>query len=232
MNKKIIILIFLIINTLYSVEVEIHRAKPAVTEQEINVLQKIFKKKFVLIGRKDARKYLINKKILANMALEIVPQQKIEEFLIKLNISVNKSLALMLLSQKAKNIKITDDIIESYYKTHFDEIKEKFRIIDMTIYYFTMFSDALNFYKTKKSSYEKKKEVKISINSISKIKDIILKTEAGKMTQPIFYNGKFIIFHINKKIVPQIKDVEKEIKNILRKKILDDIEKKLIRERK
>ncbi|WP_201340479.1 MULTISPECIES: peptidyl-prolyl cis-trans isomerase [unclassified Nitratiruptor] len=143
-----------------------------------------------------------------------------------------KELATLFVKKNQEKIKIDQDVLESYYKTHSKEFVQEEKI-HFTAYKFSDFEKALKFYRA--NGKEKAGDTvditlpKSQINPL--IASLFDKAKVGELTPPVFYGGNYVVFKINK-IEPtkklSLEESRPKIKKVLLQKIFPQIKKKLI----
>jgi len=229
--KKYILILTFTTSALFSIQIGIKSDRNiSITNQEIQQTIQNMLKRNIKIDKKNAKEYIENNRILANQFIKAnkkVPKEK----LIDIKLLLEEQLAKEYVKNYQKNrIKIDHETIESYYKTHPDQfIKPK--EVEFTAYKFPTFQEALNFYQ-KNEKNKKGIKVKTSIKGLDPmLQNIIDKTKKHEKTPPIFYNGSFIVFEIDKISPPKklsLEESRNRIKNILYEKVFFRTRKELV----
>jgi len=220
---KKILLFFVIISALYSVEIQVNPEKNIsfISPKEISFIKEKFLKQHLKISTEDARTYLKDNRILANMFLQEYSIPK-EDYL-KWKILIEEELSNLYVRKKEQEKKITDDVIESYYKTHQKDFIED-RKINAVVYRFDDFQKALDFYENKDANMNpKKEEITLITSQIHPvIAPLFEKVSEGQILPPVFFGRDYIVFRI-KKIVPSRTKSLEESKEVIKKILYDKI---------
>jgi len=214
------------------------------TLNEINVLKDKYQNLRVIIKNEDAKKEIEGYRVLANKFLENNKQIN-KKLFANIKLETERLLAYEFIKQYQANLKISDEILLSYYQTH----KDKFVFdtnLDIIILRTKDYKKAILMYEDFKANkikdviqYAKKNSIDIEIKTsklreMNKIYQIMLQKEQKKdniMFPPRFYQDHYTLVYIKKytplyyKSFEQAKsDIEKELKI----KKIEDLKKELI----
>lgn len=233
---KKIIYFSLIVSILSAVEIKILPDKNiSVSSKEMEATIEYFLQKHIKISKKDAEHYIRDNRILSNKFIN--EYQIPEDLALSLRLKTEEKLANLYVKKKQNNIKIDNDVIESYYKTHPENFIED-KKIEFIAYKFKNFNSALAFYQKNKipdDGYEKE-DITLPQKQINPlIAPLFEKTKEGEKTPPVFYGGNYVVFKI-KKIEPSrrlnLQESKEKIKNILLQKIFLRTKKELLKNEK
>ena len=205
-----------------------------INNQEIEYIIKNFlQKKYIKINKKVAQKYIKDNRILSDKFLKeyTIPQ----DLVISLRLNLEENLANLYVKKKQKNMRISEEILKSYYKTH-PKLFQKDQNIHFTAYKFKSFEDALKFYQThkiaSKNALIEKKDVVLKKSQIHPlIAPLFDKIRENETTPPVFYGNAYIVFEIKRK-EPQkplsFEESKEKIRSILLQKIFLRTKKELV----
>ncbi len=222
---KIIGLLSVLLISSYAVNIQLLPDKnPQITQQDVEALKAYVKEKYhFIMNESGAKRIAKDNRILANEFLKKGLLSPFERNLIR--VELEKRLADKMVKNIQKNIKISDDVIRSYYEDHIDEFKEpdKIKIVSHT---FDSYEKAIDFYKGNKGNPGKKKDLGIKeVDSLkAPYRGFIEKGKENYCIPPIVLGKKkYNVLCVEKYIdnsskhIPYPK-VKKRIKNILYKK--------------
>jgi hypothetical protein len=240
--KYLFILTLVFLSHSLAIDLKIEQDKEiSISQNEVDWTIASFKAKRFNIEAKDAKSVTYNNRLLANEYLKkhTLP----EELKLSFSLSMEEKLSKLYLENLQKDITISDDVIESYYKTK----KQDFTVVPVLktlIFTFKNFDDALTLYTYAKSNlsdiepYAKQN----SLTMVEKtsplegfhpsIKPILQQySTANALTHPFWFENQFIVVYI-KEIIPNkqlsFEEAKESIRNILLEKTFAGLKAKTI----
>jgi len=245
--KKYFLFLTLISVSLFAIDLTLASDKnTAASSAEIDQMISLFNKKRMKIEKEDAKKALLDNRILANALID----EKIalpEYILVDIKLAVEESLAELYVKNHQEKMVINDNVIKSYYQTNLKEFA-KGKMIDFDAYAFKSTEDALNFYmqakgdlskidthssennNTKTSRIQEFKTLNPAIQS-----SLLDLQQTNYLTMPIKITSSVYVIHI-KNITDgghyTLQESKERIKSILRESIYAETRNKLLQKLK
>lgn len=216
---------------LMAITVEIKKDSTVeVKPSEINVMKKIWKRKGVAIEYDDAKKLILENRLLSN---DFIKKYGIDsDYLMRLRLQAEEDLSKLLIKKTLDEHKVDDRVLKSYY---IDKYKEF--ISDKKVHFkafgFEDFDSAYNFYKKYKNNieninklniYAKENNITIVDKTLSEnninpqISPLFKKSKEPVLLPPVFYGNKFYEIAILERI-PAKKIPFEKAKNIIKEKL-------------
>jgi hypothetical protein len=159
MRKYIwMILLSLLSSTLYAIEIQIKPDdKITVSTGDVNALKSYLKKKYRFhISEKGAKKVVKENRILANEYLRQGLFRNDEKK--RLQIEIETRFADEFVEHLQRKIKISPEVVKSYYYDHLDEYKESDEV-GLERFRFKNFQDAMKFYEEASSQPDERERI-------------------------------------------------------------------------
>ncbi len=240
--KPLFVLSLFCLTNLYAIDLQIKPdVNTTVSSLEADQMITLFSKKRIRIEKQDAKKAVLDNRILSNAFLK---EDKIPEYLLAdITLAIEETLSELYVKQNQEKIEINDQIIESYYKTNQKEfIKDN--IFDLDAYTFTSFDKALPFYQTYQFAPEKAKQYAMdsNISMLSEkleykkiapaIKSVLQDhNKTNYFTAPIVLKEKTLVVHVKAATESgyyTLEESKEKIKTILLQKIFATTRSKLL----
>lgn len=218
--------------SLFALDITIAPSKTdTISKDEINTFINIIKKRKMNIDYDIAKEEVAKNRALADAYLEKSSNAKkrIQEG----KLLFEEELKDLLVQEHLDKLKISDEVLLSYYKTHKDDYYNLKEII-FNSYRFSTFEDAMKFYTLYNENISNITETKIAsqkstlkLHNLSPQVKILLRNtkEENYITSPQKFSKNYIIFHVLS-ITPDgmapFKEVENDIKSKLTKKMKRD----------
>lgn len=241
---KKITLFLLLLPALFAVEITI---KPSSThtanQQEVGLLQSMFIKQRIQIDTEDAFELIQQNRFLSDHYLKTnkVP----EEVMLNLRLEFEKHLASEIVREMESKITIDDEISKSYYVANKQEFKKP-KSIQLSIYRFETFNEALGFYtqfvnmNSEIDSFVKENNISSSTETIdlSKLNKLFQEMIAQSKTNPpfllppqFFYKHYSVLYvrSASEEGVYEYEEVKEKIADIIHEQALDRMKKELLK---
>ncbi|MEA2111644.1 MAG: hypothetical protein U9P71_06300 [Campylobacterota bacterium] len=230
----------ILISSLYGLNISYTKSTILeVTPQEVKHFSIILKKRGIKINQVQAKKAILENRVLAD---DYLMQFDISEDIAnEFKLMLEEKLREMRIKEAKNAVNISDDILLSYYKDNKDNYY-KTSEIEFNVYTFSTFNKALEFYQ--KNDLSKNKTIvsdnnitstneKMSINQLHPELLNLLKDETsfGYLVPPEKFFKNYIILevvNIEKGHIELYENVKKAVRRDLEKKITKDITKKLL----
>ena len=238
MLQKTFMLLCIISFSLFAIQIEIFPDKDSknVSSEEISTLISNMASKGIVIDKQNAKKYILENRLLANTFLK--QHKKVpKNILTNEKLHFEKTLADAYIKEYQRKIRLSDDVLKSYYLTH----KKDFftiRKISFVPFYFDNFDKANDFYqKNKKNKHlQIPKDHQIFSLTTDRIDplvfEVIEKNKPNKLTPPFFYHGRYVVLYIQQDIPSKqilYKDAKESIRKILLQKTAVRAKKELLK---
>ena len=207
MMKKSILLTFVLVYFASAVDIDVKIEPYVKNEENIAAFNQYLKteKHFTADSQKGLDKHLHDDWLLANhFAKDMSSYEKA-----LLTNMVNRYLARKEIEKIQKSIKLSNDVLKSYYLDNLKDYKLK-PLVDLTVFNFKTLEDAHTFYKysqehnyTQTSEFAKEQEVKqfeykYPLNKMMPIFRLSLRDlkQTGYFTPPLFYGKEFLVIYV------------------------------------